>query len=135
MHARPSQSDCSRERSAVELLYRQGFRLHADERYAEAAAVFRAMLRLAPTDERGWLALGDCHERAGQRRIALELYSAGSIAADPAPRCHLSRFRTLYDLDRTTEAEDAYERAAAIASRLENEALLAVMSDERRARP
>ena len=111
------------------------FRMHAEERYREASAVFRFMLQAAPTDERGWLALGDCHEKLGQRRIALELYSAGSIAAEPAPRCVLSRFRALYDLHLTGEADVAFDQALRLATALEDWTLVAVAEQERRQRP
>ena len=119
----------------VEALYQKGFRLHADERYEEAAAVFRAMLRAAPTDERSWLALGECHEKLGQPRIALELYSAGTIAAEPAPRCLLSRFRALYDLNRKSDAERAFEKALQIATSRHDDALVCMLENERIARP
>jgi tetratricopeptide (TPR) repeat protein len=129
------QLDTSEMRPAIEALYRKGFELHARERYAEASAVFRAMLRAAPTDERGWLALGDCHEKLGQHRIALELYSAGTIAAEPAPRCSLSRFRALYDLNCKSAAESAYDHSLQIAKSLQDGALISTIQNERRARP
>ena len=119
----------------IEALYQKGFRLHADERYEEAAAVFRAMLRAAPTDERSWLSLGECHEKLGQPRIALELYSAGTIAAEPAPRCLLSRFRALYDLNRKSHAELAFEKALQIATSRHDDALVCILENERIARP
>jgi tetratricopeptide (TPR) repeat protein len=119
----------------VEVLYQKGFRLYADERYEEAAAVFRAMLRAAPRDERSWLALGNCHEKLEQTRIALELFSAGSIAAAPAPRCLLSRFRALYDVDRKADAQRAYEAALQIARSRKDDALVSVIENERTARP
>src|SRR5262245_11147725 len=123
------------DQPAVEVLYRCGFSLHANAQYEEASAVFRVMLRVAPTDERGWVALGDCHEKLGQRHVALELYSAGTIAAAPAPRCHLSQFRTLYDQNRMTDAECAYERALQIATSTEDELLISTVQNERRGRP
>jgi tetratricopeptide (TPR) repeat protein len=127
--------DRSSVRHAIELLYRDGFRLHKEERYIEASALFRTMLRVAPTDERGWLALGDCHEKLGQRKIALELYSAGSVAADPAPLCLLSRFRTLYDMSQHEEARRAYGRAFEIATAIGDETLLSRIEKERSVRP
>ena len=122
-------------RAAVEALYTAGFRLQAEESYREASALFRAMVQAAPTDERGWLALGHCHERLGQLRIALELYSAGSIAAEPAPRCLLSRFRALYDLNRTSDADDAFDKALHVANAREDAALVTLIENERVARP
>jgi tetratricopeptide (TPR) repeat protein len=123
------------ERHAVEILYATGFRLHAQERYRDAAQVFQVMLQAAPTDERGWLALADCHEKLGQRYIALELFSAGTVAATPAPRCMLSRFRLLYDFDRSEEADDAYEAALQLAAAADDEELTKLVQNERRVRP
>jgi tetratricopeptide (TPR) repeat protein len=120
---------------AVEILYSTGFELHAQERYRDAAKVFQVMLVAAPTDERGWLALADCHEKLGQRHIALELFSAGTLAAEPAPRCMLSRFRLLYDLDRLQEADDAYDAALELAAAADDEALAKLIQNERRVRP
>jgi tetratricopeptide (TPR) repeat protein len=128
-HGRRSQED------AVEILYSTGFELHAQERYRDAAKVFQVMLVAAPTDERGWLALADCHEKLGQRHIALELFSAGTLAAEPAPRCMLSRFRLLYDLDRPQEADDAYDAALELAAAADDEALTKLIQNEKRVRP
>ena len=83
----------------VEAIYATGHWLLERDRSEDAAKVFRVMLHAAPGDERGWLGLGECHERIGQLRIALELYGAGSVAAGPSPRCHLARVRTLRALD------------------------------------
>jgi tetratricopeptide (TPR) repeat protein len=123
------------EQCAIEAFYKEGFRLLADERYEAAAAFFHAMLQTAPTDERGWVALGECHERLGQPRIALELYSAGSIAARPAPRCLLSRFRALYDMNQFSEAQCAYDQALQIAASRGDETFGFVLENERRQRP
>src|SRR5690242_11246184 len=120
---------------AVEILYSTGFQLHAQERYRDAAQVFQVMLQAAPTDERGWLALADCHEKLGQRYIALELISAATIAAQPAPRCMVSRFRLLYDLDRAQEAEEAYDAALELADGANDEELIRLIQKERRMRP
>ena len=77
------------------------------------------MLQIAPRDERGWLGLGECHERIEQPRIAAELYGAGSvIAAKPGSvsvRCLLARARTMSKLGRSRDVEwtlDTAERAA-----------------------
>jgi tetratricopeptide (TPR) repeat protein len=120
---------------AVEILYTTGFQLHAQERYRDAAQVFQIMLQAAPTDERGWVALADCHEKLGQRHIALELASAGTVAAEPAPRCMLSRFRLLYDLDRSQEADEAYDAALGLAAAIDDEDLANAIQNERKVRP
>ena len=121
--------------TAREALYSTGHSLLGQDRHAEAAALFRIMLRLAPTDERAWLALGECHEGASHRGIALELYTAGVAAAPNAARCELARFRILYDDDRTDEADAAFESAREIAERSDDCALLELCIRERQSRP
>src|SRR5258708_11491631 len=120
------------QQHAVEILYTTGFQLHAQARYCDADQVFRIMLQAAPTDERGWMALADCHEKLGQRYIALELFSAGTIAAEPAPRCMLSRFRILYDLNRSQEADEAYDAALELAAAADEDDLNKLIQYERR---
>ena len=105
------------------------------ERYRDAAQVFQIMLQAAPTDERGWLALADCHEKLGQRHIALELFSAGTVAAEPAPRCMLSRFRLLYDLNRSQEADEAYDAALELAAAADDEDLAKRHSERKEGAP
>ncbi len=119
---------------AIEALYATGHSLHAQDRFSDAAAVFRIMIQAAPEDERGWLALGECHERAGHKLIALELYGAGTVAVPNAVRCELARFRLLYDTDRISEADEALEAARSAASELDDEELSELTEQERRAR-
>lgn len=122
-------------RALSDAIYARAFALFEEERYRDAAVVFRAMMQAFPTDERAWLGLGQCHEQLGQEVIALELYSAGTIAADPALRCMLSRFRILYDRNQLLDAEAAFDAALAIAGTLADEASNALVARERRARP
>ena len=128
-------TDEERRARAADLLYAQGLQMHGEERYADAAAVFRLMLRVAPTDERGWVALGDCHQRVGQNQVALELYGAGMIAAEPAPLCAIARFRTLWDLERTVEADEAFEEAQRLLDEGSDSSLVDRLAREREARP
>lgn len=125
----------SDDETAIETLYATGHWLHANERWADAATVFRVMLQVAPGDERSWLALGDCHERIDQKYIALELYSAGAVAAEPSVRCQIARFRVLYDLDRGTDADHAFERAAELALESGDPDLMGLTQRERAVRP
>ena len=101
--------------TSVEVLYATGHWLFTQDRFSDAAAVFRVMLHAAPQDERPWLALGECHEAISQLNLAAELYATGTIAAAPAPRCALARARVLRKLDRTAEADDAFEKALELA--------------------
>lgn len=115
----------------VEAIYATGHWLLEDEQFENAAKVFRVMLHAAPRDERGWLALGECHERIEQPRIALELYGAGSVVAAPSARCDLARARTLRALDRDDEADEAFERAAQLARDADDEDLVALALREK----
>ena len=83
-----------------------------------------------PTDIQGRM-LG---EKLGQRLIALELCSAGMIAAELVFCCMLSRFCILHDLDRTCEADEAFDAASALAASLDDEGLTDLLYSERRAR-
>jgi tetratricopeptide (TPR) repeat protein len=100
-------------------------------RYADAAATVRAMVRAAPGDEVGWLALGACHEAVGQVEIALEMYGVGRVVAAPAPRCELARARALRALARHGESIEAYASAARAAERAGDEELGKLIEEER----
>lgn len=115
---------------AIEALYATGHRLHEQGRYADALIVLRTMILLVPRDERGWVAMGDCHERLGRSRDALDMYALGCIAAAPAPRCELARARALRALDRGEEASHALERALAAAERIDDENIAALVRRE-----
>src|SRR5690242_8563786 len=82
-------------KEALDALYATGRGLHDAERFTDAAAVFRVMILSAPEEERGYLALGSCHEGLGQEGIALEIYGAATVTLPHAPRCHLARARLL----------------------------------------
>jgi tetratricopeptide (TPR) repeat protein len=115
----------------VEAIYATGHWLFEREQFENAAKVFRVMLHAAPRDERGWLALGECHERIGQPRIALELYGAGSVVAAPSARCDLARARALRALDRGDEADEALDRALQLASEGDDADLVALARREK----
>lgn len=117
---------------AVEQLYGVGFWLLGIERFADAALAFRTMLRVAPSDERGWLGLGGCHEKIGQFRIALELYGTGTVVAPMSVRCQVARARLLKELDRPADADEALAEAAAIAADLSDDELVRLVKAERR---
>jgi hypothetical protein len=97
-------------------MYATGVWLLAHERVQDAARIFRKLLLAAPSDERGWLGLGECHERIEQPRIAAELYGAGSVVAGAggarSVRCLLARARVLaglgLDADRELEAAERW---------------------------
>ena len=126
--------DAEARRSAVEVVYATGYWLLARDRIADAAAALRLMVRAEPSDERGWLGLGECHERIGQPRIAAELYGVGSVAASrtgcPSIRCLLARARVLRSIERDGEADAALEAAASATQVLSDDALSALVAHE-----
>ena len=119
--------------NVIETLYATGYWLYTKERYADAAAAFRVLLQAAPTQERSWLALGECHEKVGHLRIALELLGSGTVAAAPAPRCMLARARVLRTLGRGGEADDAFDEAQTLAEQMDADDLVRLVDAERRA--
>jgi tetratricopeptide (TPR) repeat protein len=122
--------------AAVEAIYATAHWLLARERPADAAKVFRVMLRVAPRDERAWLGLGECHERIDQLRIAAELYGAGSVIAGDARsvsvRCLLARARTMGKLGRSGEIDRILDAAERAASEQDDDSLVALVASERR---
>jgi hypothetical protein len=122
-------------KSAIDAIYATAHWLLGRELTADAAKVFRTMILAAPRDERGWLGLGECHERIHQPRIAAELYGAGSVAAAPTEgtqsvRCLLARARVLVALDREADAAQAVQEAADAAEAQGDEELEALVASE-----
>ncbi len=120
---------------ALEAIYATGHWLLEDGRVADAARVFRAMVHAAPRDERGWLGLGECHERQGQLRIAAELYGTGGTIAEPPVRCRLARARALAESGLYEAREEALEAARQAAEALDDDALIALVAAEQRRKP
>ncbi len=122
--------------ATIEAIYATAHWLLARERAADAAKVFRVMLRVAPRDERAWLGLGECHERIDQLRIAAELYGAGSVIAGGerslSVRCLLARARVLAKLARGDDIERILDAAENAAAAQDDEALIALVASERR---
>ncbi len=123
--------------SAVDAMYATAHWLLGRGRAADAAKVFRTLIQAAPRDERGWLGLGECHERIGQRRVAAELYGAGSFVAGaegaaPSVRCLLARARVLVALGREEGAAQAIQTAARAAEAQGDEELAALVASEER---
>ena len=118
--------------AVVEALYATGHWLFEISRYADAATVFRVMARVAPQDERAWLALAYCHQAVDHDIIALEMLGTGRVVAAPAPRCELARARALRALGRTDEADEALDLAAEAAELSENDEIADAIRAERR---
>lgn len=118
---------------AIEALYATGHWLFSSTRHAEAAEVFRVMTMAKPDDERGWLALGACHEAIGQNEIASELYRIASVAAPPAVRCTIARGRVLRALEQDDDAIEAFDMAHELATSAGEVELADLAMRERRA--
>jgi hypothetical protein len=123
----------SRVRSVggIEALYATGHWLVTRSRPEDAACVFRAMILLAPADERGWLGLGACHEAVDQPLLALELYGAAQVLLRRAVRCRLARARVLRVIGLDDEADDALLGAEALADEIGDDTLIAMALTER----
>jgi hypothetical protein len=122
--------------AAVEAVHGTAHWLLARGRPADAAKVFRAMLRIAPRDERGWLGLGECHERTNQPRVAAELYGAGSVIAggekSVSVRCLVARARALSKLNGGVDVAHILDAAEHAAGMQNDERLIALVANERR---
>ena len=68
----------------VDALYSVGHWLLEQSRHHDAKHVFRSMLAMAATDERGWLALGACHEETAELDKAARLYALAPAACGTA---------------------------------------------------
>ena len=117
---------------AIEARYSTGHWLYSQDRFSHAQSVFRALIHIAPDDERGWLALGACHEAMDQHDIALELYIAAGTVVHTTPRCELARARILRRRGQIGEAREAIDEAARIADELRDDELRKLVAAERR---
>jgi Flp pilus assembly protein TadD len=115
--------------AAIEALYATGYWLFTRGDVAHAQSVFRAMIHLAPHDERAWLALGACYEAERQPDLALSLYGSATEMAS-APRCEIARARILRSRGREHEARRALARAAISAHELQDEELHELVESE-----
>ena len=120
------------EKRALEALYTTGLWLMDQGRITDAARVFEAMMVCEPTDERGWLALGTCHERLDNSKVAYSIFEAGRHAASPSARCELARARAARAMGDSDTADEAYDDAIAAAEALDDAELqqLATMEKE-----
>jgi cytochrome c-type biogenesis protein CcmH/NrfG len=108
---------------ACESLYAVGHSLLEKGRVDDASVLFRTMLVANAKDERGWLALGTCHERVNQAVMAEELYAAGAHIAEQKTRCLLALAR-LFAQQNDGRAEGLLEQAERFARTDEELALV-----------
>ena len=121
-----------RKSNAIEALYATGHQLLSRERFFDAACVYRAMLTFAPRDERGWLALGACHEGLGQPELALQLYAAGRALSREGARCDVARSRLFRAMGKPEHAQEAMSRARRRAEATDYQELLTLIGAEGR---
>jgi tetratricopeptide (TPR) repeat protein len=114
----------------ADTLYGLGYWLLDQRRYDDAKHVFRTMLLLAPSDDRGWLALGMSHEGANEDATAVRLYRLGREACRGSIRCAIALGRVLRKLGRDDEATAAYAEAGVLADERDEIALGALVSLE-----
>jgi Flp pilus assembly protein TadD len=118
---------------AADGLYACGHALFSEERFHEAASVFRALAAALPEDERGWLGLGACHERVGQPEIAAQMYETGAALVPGSTRVHLALARALRALGKDDDADLALDRAESAADASDDPTMAALVAAERRA--
>lgn len=122
------------ERS-LDALYAVAHMFLGEDRIEDAVRAFRVLMRIAPTDERGWLGVGACHERRDEHAIASEIYGAGSVVTSPLSwRCVIALARLARRRGDTFAADDLLDEAEAIADANDDEDAHAVVETERSAR-
>ncbi len=120
------------ERQSVDALYATGYWLLSEERIRPAIDVFRTLIVVAPGDERGWLGLGEAHERTDDLGTAEALYALAHRAVPDSARCLLARARVLRALDRTDQVADLLEAAAELAAAASDDDLAGLIASEAR---
>ena len=115
---------------AVDALYATGHWLLGQDRFKDAADVFRAMAAAKPEDERGWLGLGQAHEGANQKLIAKEMYVTGVTLANSG-RCAIALARVLRDHGNDADAAEAVDFAESRARETDDDGLAAIVAYER----
>ncbi len=115
---------------ALDALYATGHWLLTQERFKDAADVFRAMAMAKPEDERAWLGLGQAHEGAAQKVIAKEMYVTGVTLARGG-RCAIALARLFREMGNDAESATAIDFADSVAGATDDEALGALVSYER----
>ncbi len=115
---------------AIDAIYAAGHFLFTNDRVLEALDLFRTMMLAAPTDERGWLGLGACHEMLGEDDRALDIYRIARRAISRHTRIEIAMARSFKARGEHGDAADAYARAAQCAEAENRNDLLAVIEQE-----
>lgn len=119
--------------NVAETLYATGFWLLDQQRPSDALHVFRTMLAVAPADERGWLGLGEAHERLEQLDKAVRLYSLGLVTCTTSARLWLASARIATKLGRDEQALLAFDRARELAEEHDEETFVMQIEAEKSA--
>ena len=119
--------------NVADTLYSTGFWLLEQERPHDAVHVFRTMLALAPSDERGWLALGESHERMNEVDKSTRLYRLGVAACGGSARLLVAFARAARKLGRDEQSLESYDQAFEIALERDDEQLVRIIEAERSA--
>jgi Flp pilus assembly protein TadD len=120
------------ERQAVEALYATGHWLLSLDRLRPALDVFRTLTIVAPGDERGWLGLGQTHEKLEDERTAEGLYRLACQTLPDSVRCRVAHARALRAIGDTEGATELLEQAADMASDGDDDELVQIVRFERR---
>lgn len=120
------------ERTVADALYAFGFSMLETERWSDAADVFRAMMIASPSDERGWLALGRCHEELDQLPVAVNLYALACTTVHRAVKPRVALARALRAQGMLAEADEALDGAERAAELRGDDALILLVERERR---
>lgn len=96
----------------VELLVAIGADAYRDERWDDAAAMFRACVLARPNSARAWCCLAMCHDAVDDLERADALYALAAAApdrGDVSQRIAVYRARALHALGRLDEAVEVLE--------------------------
>jgi tetratricopeptide (TPR) repeat protein len=123
--------DNHRYRRAADAIYAAGHYLLTNDRAFDALDVFRTLLLVAPSDERGWLGLGASHQELGESEKALELYRLADAAVGNSVRIELARAGALRLTNDVAEMRESLERATELAESAGDATLIDLVQRER----
>jgi Flp pilus assembly protein TadD len=122
--------DATTKSQSADALYTVGHWLLTQERFEDAKHVFRTMLFVAPSDERGWLGLGACHEGMNEIDTAVKLYTLVPNACATHVRATVALGRALRKLERDALADEAFARAEELVNSVDEPELAMIVAME-----
>lgn len=114
---------------AIAAVYAGAVDLLERDRFGDAAELLRALVVLAPHDERGWMGLVAAHEALGQADVAERLARLAQPVTESA-RCALAEARLLRARGDEHASRDAAARAHTFASARGETDLVALAHEE-----